>query len=237
MTDIFLKFYKKLLIESQVKEAAKGSAPEYYAIALQKDGESFFLTMYDYSAILKDKEAVLYRQFDVGGWIKGHIGAEKLPSSMGKCYGSYEIFQSAAEKGYGPLLYDTIMKVVNNQGAPLTPDRSSVSSDAGKVWSHYKFQRSDVEKLPFDSILKPHRTPTPQDDCKTHGKVSMTNPFSQEEIDFAYRMNGTSHLASVGMKLIKKHENFRRDFQTKIGVDLDSFIHSLGEQYFEQRYM
>jgi hypothetical protein len=56
---------------------------------------------------------------------------------------AYEVLVSAAEGGYGPLLYDAVME--NLYPKWLTPDRKTVSPDASRVWKHYFDQRSDVE--------------------------------------------------------------------------------------------
>lgn len=58
---------------------------------------------------------------------------------------AYEVLISAAEGGYGPLLYDAVMENVYPKW--LTPDRKTVSSEASRVWKHYFERRTDVEHV------------------------------------------------------------------------------------------
>lgn len=59
----------------------------------------------------------------------------------------WEVVNSAAQKGYGPLLYDLTMEyVVNELGdLGLTCDTTSVSGEAQRVWNYYLNNRPDVE--------------------------------------------------------------------------------------------
>lgn len=66
-----------------------------------------------------------------------------------------EVANSAARKGYGPFMYDIVMKLEGG----LVPDRTSVSDAAGKVWSYYKKNRSDVEAKPLDNEDRPKTEP------------------------------------------------------------------------------
>lgn len=54
----------------------------------------------------------------------------------------YQIANVAAEKGWGPLLYDSIMLYLDK---PVRPNRS-LSSDAWVVWNNYCDNRTDVTK-------------------------------------------------------------------------------------------
>jgi len=53
--------------------------------------------------------------------------------------------------GYGPMLYDVLMEVLNKKGIALTADRSLVSEDAWKVWNYYITNRkSELEIIRMD---------------------------------------------------------------------------------------
>ena len=61
-----------------------------------------------------------------------------------------EVVGVEAESGWGPLLYDLGMEVVNQfEDDGLIPDRTSVSKEARAVWEHYFKYRSDVEATPL----------------------------------------------------------------------------------------
>jgi hypothetical protein len=65
----------------------------------------------------------------------------------------YEVESVHADKGYGPLLYDIAMELVNSiGGVGLIADRRSIMPAAKHVWKTYFDTRSDVEhkELPQD---------------------------------------------------------------------------------------
>ena len=61
-------------------------------------------------------------------------------------WGAKEVEFSAAQKGYGPMMYDIAMADVGG----LIPDRKEVSDAARGIWSFYKNNRTDVEKKQID---------------------------------------------------------------------------------------
>ena len=95
------------------------------------------------------------------------IRARVPDAGYGECNKAWEIIRSAAEKGYGPTLYDLVMSVSPHG---LTSDRSEVSGDARKVWSRYANNRSNVDKLLLDP--EGNYTTTEEDDCTVQGNGS-----------------------------------------------------------------
>lgn len=61
---------------------------------------------------------------------------------------------SAAESGYGPLMYDIVMELEGG----LTSDRNSVKPAAKNVWKYYHDNRPDVKEKEFDDLENP-KTP------------------------------------------------------------------------------
>lgn len=59
---------------------------------------------------------------------------------------------SAAEKGWGPMLYDMALSLVFPKF--LTSGRDSVSTEAEKVWGYYLANRPDVTHILMPSVLK-----------------------------------------------------------------------------------
>lgn len=78
-------------------------------------------------------------------------------------FGASTVTSSAAQRGYGPLLYDIAMALEGG----LISDRFSVSPAAKKVWTAYKRDRGDIDSLPLDDIKDP-KTPTTIDDDRLH---------------------------------------------------------------------
>ena len=76
----------------------------------------------------------------------------------------YFINRSQAKDGYGPFLYDVAMEYATLKGSGLMSDRSSVSTDAQKVWQYYLNNRSDVEIHQMDN-MENVLTPEEEDNC------------------------------------------------------------------------
>jgi hypothetical protein len=107
--------------------------------------------------------------------IIGMIDTKQLKNA----WDAHEVRHAAAEKGYGPLLYDLALSYCGI----ITSDRNSVSSYAENIWDHYYSARSDVEKLRFDDIDEPE-TPPVEDDAKLH-------PPSRDSLNYAYKLKGS----------------------------------------------
>lgn len=65
--------------------------------------------------------------------------------------GVWEVYQSGAGPGYGPLLYDIAIEVASIKGIGLTADRHLVSSHAKKIWYYYMNNRKDVKHSQLDN--------------------------------------------------------------------------------------
>ena len=159
--------------------------------------------------------------------IKGYIQV-RIDHSFGPCYGAAEVAMSAANKGYGPMMYDIAMASVPNH--TLISDRGYVSKHAANVWHFYMANRSDVEKLKLDDIHKP-QTPPKHDDCQLSGMGELRS----DDLNFAYRAKGgtidvgnlkrthddvTTQANELISKMIgQKYEKFDA-LVRKIGLDL-----------------
>ena len=136
----------------------------------------------------------------------------------GTQYDIPEVIGSAAEKGYGPLMYDIVMAYEGG----LVPDRGSVSSSAKKVWTHYKNDRSDLKTKPLDDKNDP-KTPEKFDDSGVH-------PGGDENpLNYAYMTNKSPNAEG----LVSNHKAIE-DMLKSNGIEVD-FI-ELGVEYFHSRY-
>jgi hypothetical protein len=92
-----------------------------------------------------------------------------LNTSMAKsCYGSYELMNWAAEKGYGKLLFDLVLNDIGNK--PIVLDRKSVSPEAKLAWASLFKETNKYDFLPLDNFSK-KLTPGIDDDCLTHSEL------------------------------------------------------------------
>ena len=126
---------------------------------------------------------------------------------------------AAAERGYGPLLYDIVM----SQEDGLMADRSTVRPAAKKVWQYYKDQRPDVIAKPLDNKFAPKTEPR-IDDVKVYPD-GVENPLNYAY--FATRHPDITGLrknhADVMEKLVKYNFNV---------IDLiDAASHYFGSRY------
>ncbi len=103
----------------------------------------------------------------------------------GDCAGAWVISSTEATKGWGPLLYDIAIEWATENGEGLTPDRSSVSVDAVKVWDYYLTKRSDVSADQLDdlenTLTEPEEDNCAQDSAKDYaGDKWADTPLSKK---------------------------------------------------------
>lgn len=203
------------------------------AICIKKESGTAYIVLYDAKEYVKH---ALSNSSHIGTMtdpraaecIYGFIRMYEVDPSNGESYGSYEIANSVARKGYGPFMYDVALSL----GKPVISDRSSVSPAAQNIWKFYKNNRSDVKKLPLDNRAAP-RTPETFDDSIVFdaGKDSeLTNP-----LNFAYKSDGIDF-----SKLTQRHEKVLLLLKAKIPEltpnRVESSLNHFAEDYFIKRY-
>ncbi len=100
------------------------------------------------------------------------------------CGGAWEVVLSAAQSGWGPMLYDVAMEWATQNGGGLVSDRSSVSPAAREVWNYYLSNRGDVQSVQLDD-LKNTMTPEEEDNCEQHSAtVGRSSAGMPKTIDF-----------------------------------------------------
>lgn len=103
---------------------------------------------------------------------------------------SYEVKQSAALQGYGPLLYDLVLSHIYPNF--LVSDRTSISDKARNIWNFYLNKRPDVNKVLLASIYdKNEHCNLPQEvwnkHISIHPIISAVDDFQtqlEDAIDF-----------------------------------------------------
>ena len=99
---------------------------------------------------------------------------------MSSHWGAAEVILSAAESGWGPTLYDTVM---GEEPRGIMADRRQVSRAAYRIYDYYLQHRDDIEKKPLDSS-KHQWTEDTFDDGQpgSDGRYNKyANPESQEQ--------------------------------------------------------
>lgn len=86
-----------------------------------------------------------------------------------------EMTRSAAEKGYGPMMYDFILMAMYPGG--ILPDRDSISDQALNIWKYYFKNREDVKKVKLKKGDPGYVTnySLPHQDERTQSSVSNLN--------------------------------------------------------------
>jgi len=132
-------------------------------------------------------------------------------------WGAATVEMSAAEEGYGPLIYDIAME---HEGT-LTADRDSVTPSATKVWKYYHDNRPDVKAKEFDDEDNP-KTPSKFDDAQTH------TGGAENPLNYAYSTTKSTQLKS----LLNNHEvadPILKKYKVKIS--------ELASSYFHRKYL
>ena len=167
------------VIRAIIQEAAVSSSQAAQSLALyRRSAGGVVYILYDPVAFAKELPAWEDAGGDPGRVIYGYLDVKP---NHGECWGAAEVKYSAAQKGYGPLMYELAMS--DFEGGIMS-DRHSTSDAARNVWKRYN-QRADVEKKPFDDKKAP-KTPPKVDDCK------MIPDFDGDEayLNQAYRGKG-----------------------------------------------
>jgi hypothetical protein len=125
-----------------------------------------------------------------------------------------EVGESAAEQGYGPLMYHAAMSLGNHPF--LMPDRFMVSDEAAGIWRKF-FDRQDVDK-----VLLPK-------DCQ----YTRTDPEFRF-LNYKFALKSPMDFS----KLIKAHENNikKSELYNKTPQDFFDVIHEKGLMFFGDKY-
>lgn len=147
-------------------------------------------------------DVVQYVLYEVVGGRINIIGYMHLDDHNGY----WEVKNSAAQKGYGPLLYDIALS-----DAPIGvfPDRYGVSESARVVWRKYWAQRKDVTKEPLPNELDPRYL---------------------NYLDLVYKLKSPVNVAPLAVKhkeIVAEQPN---------GAEFKKLLLRMGVSYFHSRY-
>jgi len=154
-------------------------------------------------------------------------------------YSAATVQASAANKGYGPLLYDIVM--ANEKG--LMSDRDSVSQSARKVWSYYKNKRKDVEAKLIDDEDRP-RTKTKKDDGVVYYDL-MLDDDDEEAVLAGIRDNPLNYVYVASKKpnidkLIKNHQRAidraRAEGMKGTDVHFKNTFYEMASEFFHLKF-
>jgi hypothetical protein len=224
-----------------VSEAAvspEQAASKQLALAISKGRYIRSYVLYSAGGLIQDITATLQKHEEEGGgsltldddvYTKNIVGVVQVNAhKRGTQWNASEISGTAAQKGYGPLLYDIAMAAEGG----LVPDRDKVSSTAKEVWKQYRTARPDVEAKPLDDEKHP----------KTHTKLDDTHkmhPGGEENpLNYAYFISKAPNIAALlnNDKVFKKQalEQLKDLGYNENKLDLD--FQSAADGYFRGAY-
>lgn len=213
---------RQIILEAAV--ASTQAAGQGLALYRKGTGVSVGYVLYNPAALATELPAYGEGGGDITKVIYGYLDVKP---HKGDCWNAGEIKFSAAQKGYGPLMYELAMSDFENG---LFPDRLSTSDAARNVWKKYA-QRSDVAKKPFDDAKNP-KTPPKADDCK------MIPDFDGEEayLNQAYMGHGDRGGKAQMMQQHKDTVATIADQQQRPATEVEQLLWSMADEYFGMRY-
>ena len=151
----------------------------------------------------------------------------------GRCNNAVEVAAVAAEKGYGPLLYDIAM----SEHGILMPDRENLSPAAAKVWEFYR-DRGDITTVAFDDIDDP--TGCDSDACCKMYDTQNPN-YKEDPRNMSYEANFTLGTNSLSKNHSKALSDVIDHFKLKKGLrvkaeDIEAMLGRRARQYFVEVY-
>lgn len=158
------------------------------------------------------------------------IGFAEMSKDPENPYNAFTLERTAAEKGYGPLLYDIMLSIADKNQSPIQPDRYSVSKFARKVWQYYHDRRKDVVYQPIDDKENP-LTKTKKDDGEVHYHLKTDDISKRDVIDYVYWINKPINYKN----LIQNHTKFINNLNISKN-SLQDFFHHAGEAFFHEMY-
>jgi len=162
-----------------------------------------------------DKMTIILFDFKLNKII-GNIDIDKDSDSLNY----YQIFRSAAEKGYGPTLYDICLMGVYPNG--IRPS-AVIKPGAQSVWKYYKNNRSDIEMEVIDE-KNPEYVSSFETDL---GSEKQREESTLDIINTIYFLKPTDEYNS----LVSKGENLMNEYKVKI-----KDLMKLKEEFFKLKY-
>jgi hypothetical protein len=216
------------VIRSILEAAANSQVAASAGLALMRKPESGDRTTYVLYAPAAIEQMLVSGDLEASAIAKAIYAYMSIKTHQGDCWNAGEVKLSAAQKGYGPLMYQYVM---NDYAGGLFPDRGSVSQAARGVWQKYN-QRADTKKSKFDDKRNP-KTPDPGDDCELTTGTSVDG--EEAYLNQAYDAPGDAGGRST---LMANHNNFlaamaQKKFTKQV---VETMIENIGDEYFSMRY-
>jgi hypothetical protein len=218
----------RLIIRTILEAAANSQVAASAGLALMRRTDSQGYNTYVLYVPSVIEQMLVSGNIESAEIAKAIVGFLMIKTHEGECWNAGEVKLSAAQKGYGPLMYQYAM---NDYAGGLFPDRGSTSNAARAVWQKYD-QRADTKKNKFDDKKNP-KTPDPADDCNLARGTSLDG--DEAYLNQAYDAPGD---AGGRSELMQSHASFIANMATKKFNKqvVEDMIENIGDEYFSARY-
>lgn len=155
--------------------------------------------------------------------ILGIFNMRSIKGTNDECFpkGTKEVQRTAAEQGYGPLLYDLGLSFAYPNY--VMPDRSSVSPAAKGVWDYYLNYREDVDRFPLGLSIDCGYLPTGANDKI----INLTAEKEDLETDLEYAKKSLNY----------KHKDiWDTEYSAKDIKKMEKKIENLDKQIYKFAY-
>lgn len=140
-------------------------------------------------------------------------------------WNALEVYCVAADKGWGPLIYDLALSL----HGPIMPYRKGeVSSNAQRIWFNYFLNRPDVKRKFLDDIENPQTKRKIDDSDVIPPKYNKNNP-----LNYVYYLRDTLDVSSLFLQNKKYREEFSKNFEEKVNLKSIPSNMSFDQEIFE----
>jgi hypothetical protein len=130
---------------------------------------------------------------------------------------TWEVSSMAAEKGYGPLMYDIVFSYVGEEG--LMSDRASLQPQAKNIWRY----NSTIRRNDFDieELTNPG--------CFYRGK------HSEEFLNYKFVIKNPINVVGLETKHVQTM-NMLEDYYKNSDFNIEEFLQNLSDAYWAIKY-
>lgn len=218
-----LKEYVKEIINERAVTTSDAISDGLALATIQTSVNEWMYVLYDPKTLLailhSSNDDVIENALEQSNkYLKGMI--KIFDGHKDEAWDAAEVTLSAADKGYGPLMYDIAMNIHGR----IMADRALVSPSAKGVWDKYLKSRPDVDKLRLDNVNDPKTIPT-EDDAALYEPDEPNNP-----LNYAYQTK-----EAIGLERLDLNHVTALNRLERYNID-DDFFRSLGQILFRKKY-
>ena len=188
MQNLIKKIVSEEIVLGEKAKTIQELEKENLALLIVDDAGDMMFVLYDPTKMQSAFDR--YTKYGLIYSIKGMMAVRKNEKGN-----FYHVLRVAANRGYGPTIYDIVMSTI--KPLPLASDRNSTSEDAQRVWEYmYHERQKDFNLIPLSS----------KDEEFGFGEKSKNKEFLSDNpvFQYAYEIKVKRNVS----KLIKANDSF-----------------------------